>query len=73
MLARYKYIFYFCNVKSSVRYEAAAIKQRFLCPSILVNSKRKEWGSSNVPKVSALLYLTAPIALSLFNVKYNRL
>lgn len=61
--------FYFCGVKSIGRYEAAAKKQRFLCPNILVNSKRKEWVNGNVPKVSARLNLTAPTALSLFYVK----
>ena len=50
---------YFCGVKSEVRYEAAAQKQRFLCPYIIVNSKRKEWVNGNVPKVSACLNLTA--------------
>lgn len=71
MVASSKKIFYFCNVKSVERYEAAANKQRFLYPSISVNSKRKEWGNGNVPEVSAQLNLTAPTALSLFNVKYN--
>lgn len=64
MLARYKYNFYFCNVKSSVRYEAAAREQRFLYPIFIVNSNRKEWGSSNAPEVSARMNLTAPIAVS---------
>lgn len=68
MVASSKYIFYFCNVKSEVRYEAAAIKQRFLYPIFIVNSNRKECGSSNAHKVSALLNLTAPTAVSLFNV-----
>lgn len=68
-MAAIKINFYFCNVKSTERYEAAAIKQRFLYPSIYVNSKRKEWANSNVPEVSAQLNLTAPTALSLFNVK----
>ena len=67
-MASFKYIFYFCNVKLTVRYEAAAKKQRFLCPYISRNSKRKEWGNRNVPKVLAQLSLTAPTALSLFNV-----
>lgn len=68
MVASSKYIFYFCNVKTYKRYEAAAIKQRFLYPDILVKSKRKEWGKSNRPEVSACMCLTAPTALSLFNV-----
>lgn len=58
-------ILYFCGVKTQLRYIAAASKQRFLCPNILVNSKRKEWANGNVPKVSAVEYLTAPTALSL--------
>lgn len=57
-------IFYFCNVKSNPRYEAAASKQRFLCPQN-GNSKRIEWGNSNVPKASADLSLTTRNALSL--------
>jgi hypothetical protein len=64
-------IFYFCNVKSNERYIAAASKQRFLCPNILVNSKRKEWANGNVPKVSARLNLTVPTALSLLS-KFKR-
>lgn len=63
-----KKIFYFCNVKSEVRYEAAATKQRFLYPIGIVNSKRIVCGSSNARKASALLSLTARNALSLFNV-----
>jgi hypothetical protein len=63
-MATIKYIFYFCGVKTHLRYEAAATKQRFLYPYINVNSKRKECGSSNTRKVSADEYLTAPTALS---------
>lgn len=51
---------YFCGVKSNERYEAAASKQRFLCPKNVLKSKRKEWVNGNVPKVSARLNLTAP-------------
>lgn len=64
MVAAFRKIFYICNVKSYERYEAAASKQRFLYPSISVNSKRKEWVNGNVPKVSARMNLTAPTALS---------
>ena len=67
-MASIKYIFYFCGVKLTVRYEAAAIKQRFLCPQCISKNKRKEWGRSNRPEVLAQLNLTAPTALSLFNV-----
>ena len=72
MAASSKYIFYFCNVKSEERHEVAARKQRFLCPNLLVDNKRKrmEWGSSNAPKVSALDNLTAPCA-AFFNVKFQ--
>ena len=73
MFVSMRMIFYICTVKITERHEVAAKMQRFLCHSILVNSKRKECGSSNAHKVSARLILTAPIALSLFNVKYNRL
>jgi hypothetical protein len=52
-------IFYFCNVKSLLRYIAAASKQRFLCPYLLVKYSRIEWGNSNVPKVFAVVNLTA--------------
>jgi hypothetical protein len=68
MVARFRNIFYFCNVKSFGRYEAAAKKQRFLYPYISVNNKRKEWGKSNRPEVSARMNLTAPTALSFINV-----
>lgn len=54
-------ILYFCGVKSTERYEAAAQMQRFLCPKSISKSKRKECGSSNARKVSALLNLTAPM------------
>ena len=59
---------YFCGVKSEVRYEAAAQKQRFLCHLISIKNKRNVCGSSNARKASALLSLTARIALSLFSV-----
>lgn len=59
------FIFYFCGVKSHERYEAAAEKQRFLYPSIVViNITAKECGSSNAHKVSARVNLTAPLAVS---------
>ena len=64
MLARYKYNFYFCNVKSCKRYISAAVSSVFCTPNLLVESKRKEWVNSNVPEVSAYMNLTAPIALS---------
>lgn len=61
-----KSIFYFCIVKSCKRHEVAANEQRFLCPNFIIkNIKRKEWGQSNLPEVSAYMNLTAPIALSL--------
>ena len=57
---------YFCSVKQSVRYEAAATSSVFCATILIVNSKRKqECGNSNVRKVLALIDLTAPIALSL--------
>ena len=64
MVATIRNLYYFCGVKSVERYEAAAEKQRFLYPYISVNNKRKEWGKCKLPKVSARLNLTAPIALS---------
>ena len=62
MAASSKINFYFCNVKTEVRHEVAANKQRFLCHNFIVinKRKRKECGSSNAHKVSALWYLTAP-------------
>ena len=57
-------ILYFCGVKSEVRYEAAAQKQRFLCHLISIKNKRIEWGRSNRPEVFAQKYLTARNALS---------
>ena len=61
-------IYYFCTVKLTVRHEVAAKMQRFLCPQYISKNKRKEWGRSNRPEVFAQLNLTAPTALSLFNV-----
>ena len=59
------YFIYFCGVKSHERYEAAASKQRFLYPSIVViNITAKECGRSNPHKVSARVNLTAPFAVS---------
>lgn len=58
-------ILYFCNVKITERHEVAANRQRFLC-HIFGNSKRIEWGNSNVPEGTAQLALTTRNALSLF-------
>ena len=58
---------YFCGVKTTERYEAAASKQRFLCPIGIVNSKRIEWVNGNVPKGTAQLALTTRNALSLLS------
>lgn len=49
--------YYFCNVKKSVRYEAAALMQRFLYQLNRI-IKRIEWGNSNVPEGVALTALT---------------
>lgn len=66
-------IIYFCSVKSYGRYLAAAASSVFCATILLVKYCRKEWSSSNTSKVSARMNLTAPIAASLFNVKYIRL
>lgn len=61
---------YFCGVKSISRYIAAAMSSVFCACHVLVNYIAvEEWGNSNVPKVSAILNLTAPAAAFLFNVK----
>ena len=59
-----KMIFYFCNVKSIVRYIAAALRSVFCAQNLLVirYSRIKVWGSSNAPKVFAQWNLTAPCA-----------
>jgi hypothetical protein len=49
--------YYFCNVKKVVRYEAAAIKQRFLYRLSRI-IKRIEWASGNAHKGTALSALT---------------
>lgn len=72
MVATMGISFYICTVKSNKRHEVAAKMQRFLCTNLIVNSSRKEWVNSNVPKVSACLNLTAPIAAFMFNVKYKQ-
>jgi hypothetical protein len=63
-----KSIFYFCIVKTVVRHEAAANKQRFLLPTFNVEldtERIKECGRSNTHKVIAQQYLTAPCTLLL--------
>ena len=60
-------ILYFCGVKTYLRYEAAAQKQRFLCHLISIKNKRIEWGRSNRPKATADKCLTARNALSLLS------
>lgn len=63
--------YYFCNVKSYLRYIAAAFCSDF-CISKLYNrySRRQEWVNGNVPKVSADMNLTTPTVAFLFNVKF---
>lgn len=61
-----KKIFYFCNVKTQERYEAAAKKQRFLCCIILLNIAVWSGVSVTTPRFSALECLTAPTAFLLF-------
>lgn len=58
-------ILYFFGVKTQLRHEVAALKQRFLCHNFIVNSKRIEWGRSNRPEATAVECLTARNALSL--------
>ena len=53
-----KKIFYFCNVKSRVRYEAAAIKQRFLCHLYSKIIAASSGVSDNDPEAFALWSLT---------------
>lgn len=64
---RMRKIIYFCGVKSIVRYIAAAVSSVFCARYLLVKHSRKEWGNSNVPKVSAQLNLTAPTAAFLLS------
>lgn len=71
MVVRLKNSFYICTVKFVERHEVAASKQRFLCTQYLVlNNKRKEWGTGNRPEVNCncSTNLTAPTALSFINV-----
>lgn len=70
MLCNMKKSFYFCGVKSYLRYIAAALCSVFCARNLLVNSSRKVWGNGNVPKVFADVNLTAPIAAS-FMSKLN--
>ena len=56
---------YFCGVKTQLRHEVAALKQRFLCHLISIKNKRIEWGRSNRPEATAVECLTARNALSL--------
>ena len=61
-------MYYFCGVKLTVRYEAAAESSVFCAINLVSKNKRKEWGKSNRPEVFAQLNLTAPTALSFINV-----
>lgn len=71
MFVSMKMIFYFCNVKSQVRYIAAALRSVFCARTIFIRYSRiKVWGSSNAPEVIALENLTAPCA-AFFNVKFQ--
>lgn len=67
-----KEILYFCNVKSQARYEAAALKQRFLYLAKKYISSI-EWVNGNVPKAFALVSLTTRNATFLFHVKLQAL
>lgn len=75
MFVSMKMIFYFCNVKSQLRYIAAALRSVFCAQNLLVirYSRIKVWGSSNAPEVIAVENLTAPCAAFLFNVKFQLL
>ena len=61
MIVVSKYLFKFAPSKSYERHEVAASEQRFLCRHLSTKYSRKEWGSSNVPEVSARMNLTAPM------------
>lgn len=64
MAASSKINFYFCNVKSCKRYIAAAKSSVFCASNLLIRYSRiMVWGSSNAPKVSAYVNLTAPCAV----------
>ena len=54
--------YYFCGVKFSERYEAAAQKQRFLYPYIVYNPAADRSVVAVMPTRFRSEYLTAPIA-----------
>ena len=58
MVATFRKILYFCSVKKSVRYIAAAVSSVFCISKYCINIERIEWGCSNVPEASALTGLT---------------
>lgn len=64
MVARFRNIFYFCNVKSHKRYMSAAISSVFCAINLLIRYIRiLVCGSSNAHKVFACVNLTAPSAV----------
>lgn len=64
--------YYFCGVKSIVRYMTAALSSVFCISQFIYRySRRQEWGNSNVPEVFALWNLTTPTVAFLFNVKIH--
>ena len=66
MVATFRKILYFCNVKSQVRYEAAAMSSVFCITNLLVKYSRKEWVAV-MPQGFALENLTTPTAAFLLS------
>ena len=61
----FKNIFYFCNVKNSLRHDVAAESSVFRAPNLLVKYNPNECGSSNARKGSAKNTLTTRIGVFL--------
>lgn len=58
---------YFCGVESLLRYIAAAVSSVFCAINLLVKYSRVEWVNGNVPKVFAVVNLTAPRGIFMSN------
>ena len=70
----FKNIFYFCNVKNSLRHDVAAESSVFRAPNLLVKYNPNDGGRSNAHKGSALDTLTHRIGVFIcqkFNVMNN--
>ena len=70
MVATFRNKYYFCGVKLIKRYEAAAEKQRFLCPNFIIKNIAVSCVVAVMPTRFRLMSLTARNTAS-FMSKYQ--